>query len=185
MQLARMPARPSTRGAFGANIFASSLYKPTTAVRWQMGPAHGKTNRRFVGENPKVGAPIFYSLTESAQKVTFTVRDIEASEAWYGRVLGLVRAFVAAGAKVALADIQDDAGGKLAAEFGPQCAFVHADLRRDDDIDRLVTGTAEQFGGIVEEVIERGSAQLDILCRRKGVAPLSGERLAGPAGLRL
>jgi NAD(P)-dependent dehydrogenase (short-subunit alcohol dehydrogenase family) len=61
---------------------------------------------------------------------------------------GLVRAFVAAGAKVALADIQDDAGSKLAAELGPQCAFVHADLRRDDDIDRLVTITAERFGGI-------------------------------------
>jgi NAD(P)-dependent dehydrogenase (short-subunit alcohol dehydrogenase family) len=61
---------------------------------------------------------------------------------------GLVRAFVAAGAQVAFADIQDDAGGKLERELGPQCAFVHADLRRDVDIDHLVKFTAERFDGI-------------------------------------
>jgi NAD(P)-dependent dehydrogenase (short-subunit alcohol dehydrogenase family) len=61
---------------------------------------------------------------------------------------GLVRAFVAAGAKVALADIQDDAGTMLAEELGPQCVFVHVDLCRDADIDRLATFTAERFGGI-------------------------------------
>ena len=53
------------------------LYKPNTAVRWVMEPAHGKTNRRFVGENPKAGAHIYYSLTEPAKKVTFEVKDIE------------------------------------------------------------------------------------------------------------
>src|SRR5207245_3997057 len=57
--------------------------------------------------------------------------------------------------------------------------------RLDGGLGRERWGISEQFGGIAEEVIERGSAQLDILCRRKGVAPLSGERLAGPAGLRL
>lgn len=61
---------------------------------------------------------------------------------------GLVRAFVAAGAKVAVADIQDDAAGEIERELGSQCAFVHADLRRDADIDRLVTFTADRFGGI-------------------------------------
>jgi photosystem II stability/assembly factor-like uncharacterized protein len=53
------------------------LYKPQTTVRWVMEPAHGRTNRRFVGENPKGGAHMYYSLTEPATKVTFEVFDIE------------------------------------------------------------------------------------------------------------
>jgi photosystem II stability/assembly factor-like uncharacterized protein len=53
------------------------LYKPNTAVRWQLEPAHGKTNRRFVGQNPPAGAHIYYSLTEPAKKVSFEVKDIE------------------------------------------------------------------------------------------------------------
>jgi photosystem II stability/assembly factor-like uncharacterized protein len=53
------------------------LYKPATAVRWQFEPARGKTNRRFVGENPRPGAHIYYSLTQPAEKVSFKVLDIE------------------------------------------------------------------------------------------------------------
>src|SRR5206468_1122744 len=53
------------------------LFKPNTTVRWVGDPAHGRTNRRFVGENPKGGAHIFYSLTEPAKKVTFEVKDVE------------------------------------------------------------------------------------------------------------
>ena len=55
------------------------LYKPNTAVRWVMEPAHGRTNRRYIGENPKGGAHIFYSLNEPAKKVTFEVKDIEGT----------------------------------------------------------------------------------------------------------
>jgi photosystem II stability/assembly factor-like uncharacterized protein len=58
------------------------LYKPNTTVRWQMDPAHGRTNRRYVGQNPARGAHIYYSLTEPAEKVSFQVFDIE------GKVLG-------------------------------------------------------------------------------------------------
>jgi hypothetical protein len=53
------------------------LFKPNTTVRWVMEPAHGRTNRRFNGENPKAGAHIFYSLTEPAKKVSFEVKDVE------------------------------------------------------------------------------------------------------------
>lgn len=53
------------------------LFKPNTAVRWILEPAHGKTNRRFVGENPPLTPQIYYSLTEPAKKVTFKVLDIE------------------------------------------------------------------------------------------------------------
>jgi photosystem II stability/assembly factor-like uncharacterized protein len=53
------------------------LYKPHPSVRWQMEPAHGKTNRRFVGQNPPPGPQIYYSLTQTAKKVSFKVLDIE------------------------------------------------------------------------------------------------------------
>jgi NAD(P)-dependent dehydrogenase (short-subunit alcohol dehydrogenase family) len=61
---------------------------------------------------------------------------------------GLVRAFLGAGAKVAFGDIQDEAARALEAELGPGCAFFHADLRADADVDRLVASTAERFGGV-------------------------------------
>ncbi len=61
---------------------------------------------------------------------------------------GLVRAFVANGAKVVFADIQEEAGAAIEREIGPGCTFLPTDLRRDADIDRLVTTTESQCGGI-------------------------------------
>jgi photosystem II stability/assembly factor-like uncharacterized protein len=62
------------------------LYKPATAIRWQFEPAHGKTNRRFVGENPRPGAHIYYTLTQPAKKVTFKIVDVEGKSVseWEG-----------------------------------------------------------------------------------------------------
>ena len=61
---------------------------------------------------------------------------------------GVARAFAAAGAKVVIADILEAEGAALAAESGPGCRFVATDLRRDEDIERLVETTAAAFGGI-------------------------------------
>jgi photosystem II stability/assembly factor-like uncharacterized protein len=62
------------------------LYKPNTTVRWILEPAHGRTNRRFVGENPPTTPQIYYSLTEAAAKVSFKVLDIEGKtlKEWAG-----------------------------------------------------------------------------------------------------
>jgi hypothetical protein len=46
-------------------------------TRWQTQPAHGKTNRRYVGENPKSGANIYFSMGQAAQKANLTVRDVD------------------------------------------------------------------------------------------------------------
>jgi photosystem II stability/assembly factor-like uncharacterized protein len=56
---------------------AAFLYKPTSAVRLRPDPAHGRTNRRFVGENPANPTTIYYSLTKKADKATLAVVDIE------------------------------------------------------------------------------------------------------------
>jgi hypothetical protein len=61
---------------------SATLYKPNTVTRWQTRPAQGRTNRRFVGQNPPPGAPIYYSLAKKADKVAIQIRDID------GRVVG-------------------------------------------------------------------------------------------------
>src|SRR5207249_3351181 len=56
------------------------LYKPATLVRWQQSSSHGRTNRRFVGENPPTDAQIFYSLSEKAEKISLKILDVEGKE---------------------------------------------------------------------------------------------------------
>jgi hypothetical protein len=63
-----------------ANGEQPHLYKPQTAVRWQTLPAHGRTNRRFVGENPPPGAQIYYSLGKKADKISMRIVDINGDE---------------------------------------------------------------------------------------------------------
>jgi NAD(P)-dependent dehydrogenase (short-subunit alcohol dehydrogenase family) len=60
----------------------------------------------------------------------------------------VVRALCDAGASVAVADIDEEAGSSLAAELGERVLFVHTDLRDDDQIDELRARTIDHFGGI-------------------------------------
>jgi photosystem II stability/assembly factor-like uncharacterized protein len=53
------------------------LYKPVSAVRWAMEPTRGRTNRRFVGENPPQGAVLYYSLAQKAGSASLKVIDID------------------------------------------------------------------------------------------------------------
>lgn len=82
------------------------LYKPGTAVRWQTQPSHGKTNRRFVGQNPPAGAQLYYSLTEKATKVVLQVVDID------GKTVATLPGSTAAGLhKVSWNTLQGPVGG--------------------------------------------------------------------------
>ncbi|MFV0406922.1 MAG: glucose 1-dehydrogenase [Propioniciclava sp.] len=60
--------------------------------------------------------------------------------------LATVRLFVAEGAKVVIADVQDDAGAALETELGEAVAYVHADVTQEADIDRAVQMAVERFG---------------------------------------
>jgi photosystem II stability/assembly factor-like uncharacterized protein len=53
------------------------LYKPISAIRWRTEPGHGRTGRRFVGENPPAGATLYYSLTKKPEKISLKVVDVE------------------------------------------------------------------------------------------------------------
>jgi len=56
-----------------------------------------------------------------------------------------------AGATVAVADVDDDAGRetvRLIEEAGGRAAFVHTDVTRWEDIERMVAFAEETFGGL-------------------------------------
>jgi NAD(P)-dependent dehydrogenase (short-subunit alcohol dehydrogenase family) len=58
---------------------------------------------------------------------------------------GLVKNFVATGAKVICADVQGD-GERLVSGFGDNAVFVKADLRVDADIAKIVETAVSKFG---------------------------------------
>jgi NAD(P)-dependent dehydrogenase (short-subunit alcohol dehydrogenase family) len=60
----------------------------------------------------------------------------------------VAQAFVTAGAKAALLDIDAAAGAKAAAAIGPGALFVRADLASDSEIGAAVALTVATFGGI-------------------------------------
>jgi NAD(P)-dependent dehydrogenase (short-subunit alcohol dehydrogenase family) len=61
---------------------------------------------------------------------------------------GLVRRFVAEGAKVLIGDIDGDSGNALAAELGDDAIFLEADVADLGQVDGLVSTAVEHFGGL-------------------------------------
>lgn len=56
--------------------------------------------------------------------------------------------FVAAGARVVLADVRDDQGAEAAATLGDAAAYSPLDVTREDDWRRVVDATCERHGGV-------------------------------------
>lgn len=54
-----------------------ALYKPVDVTRWRTQPSRGRTNRRYVGQNPGRGAQLWYSLPKKSGKVKLQIKDIE------------------------------------------------------------------------------------------------------------
>lgn len=63
---------------------------------------------------------------------------------------GIVREFVAEGARVVIADIQDDKGAALAAELGGEgrCRYVRCDVTQSAQVESLVRQAVSAFGGL-------------------------------------
>jgi NAD(P)-dependent dehydrogenase (short-subunit alcohol dehydrogenase family) len=57
-----------------------------------------------------------------------------------------VRLFVAEGAAVVIADLQDERGSRIAGELGARAAYVHADVSREADVQAAVAETERRFG---------------------------------------
>jgi NAD(P)-dependent dehydrogenase (short-subunit alcohol dehydrogenase family) len=60
----------------------------------------------------------------------------------------VVRAFCAAGARVAVADVDEDGGSRLAGELGDAVLFSPTDIRDDAQLERLASDAAGRFGRI-------------------------------------
>jgi len=58
------------------------------------------------------------------------------------------RLFLREGARVVMADIEDDRGKRIAAELGDGCLFVHADVSQDGALDAAAALAVSEFGGL-------------------------------------
>jgi NAD(P)-dependent dehydrogenase (short-subunit alcohol dehydrogenase family) len=65
-----------------------------------------------------------------------------------GMGLEAARLFAAEGARVVLADVAEEAGGKAAADIGDGAAFVPSDVSSPADAERMVRFAVETFGGL-------------------------------------
>ena len=61
---------------------------------------------------------------------------------------GTVRRFVEEGAKVVIADLDQDKGQALAGELGAASAFLRTDVSKEEDIAALIAETTDRFGRI-------------------------------------
>src|SRR5687768_1338416 len=61
---------------------------------------------------------------------------------------GMATALAAAGAKVVVADLQDDLGTKVAGSLGEGHGYVHLDVTDDAGWEAAVTATVAQLGGL-------------------------------------
>ena len=62
--------------------------------------------------------------------------------------LGTVELFIAEGARVVAADVQDEKGAMLEARFPGTLRYIHCDVTREGDIAAAVALAAEAFGGL-------------------------------------
>ena len=69
----------------------------------------------------------------------------------------IARMYVKEGARVAISDIQDEDGERIAGEMGDACLYAHADVSRSKDMENLVRKTVDRFG------------RLDVMVNNAGV----------------
>ena len=77
--------------------------------------------------------------------------------------------FAEEGAKVAIGDIQDDAGQALAESLGGAAIYVHCDVTSEDDVSGLVDAAVAEFG------------QLDVMYNNAGIVGAVGPVDTTPA----
>src|SRR5690349_1392759 len=61
---------------------------------------------------------------------------------------GMAAALAEAGARVVVADVQDDRGAEVAEKLGPGHGFVHLDVTSDDSWAVAVAAAVERLGGL-------------------------------------
>ncbi|HVO07200.1 MAG TPA: glucose 1-dehydrogenase [Burkholderiaceae bacterium] len=69
----------------------------------------------------------------------------------------IARRFVADGAQVVAADVQDARGQAIVASLGDAVSYCHCDVSREDDVGALVADASERFGRVDVMVNNAGS----------------------------
>lgn len=75
---------------------------------------------------------------------------------------GTVRKYVAEGARVIIADIQDERGGALAEELGPSTTYLHTNVAEEAEVARAMAHAVERWG------------RLDVVFNNAGFGGVSG-----------
>lgn len=99
--------------------------------------------------------------------------------------------FVSEGAKVALADIVDEAGEEFSSTLGDSAIYVHTDVSKEDDVENLVSATVEKFGqldvmfnnagivGVPESMFDVTTSEYDKVLAVNARSVLMGHKYAG------
>jgi NAD(P)-dependent dehydrogenase (short-subunit alcohol dehydrogenase family) len=93
------------------------------------------------------------------------------------------RMLVADGARVVIADLNDEAGEKIAAELGADVRYIHADVTSAEDGANVVAAALEAFGGLRGLVNCAGIAPAEKVIGRDG--PHRLESFAQTIGINL
>ncbi|MFN8527436.1 MAG: 3-hydroxyacyl-CoA dehydrogenase [Anaerolineae bacterium] len=84
----------------------------------------------------------------------------------------VVRRFVTAGAKVVIADKDEEKGSALAAELGDAAAFAATDVTREADVQAAIDLARERFGGLHIDVNCAGIGMALRTTSKNGAHPL-------------
>jgi NAD(P)-dependent dehydrogenase (short-subunit alcohol dehydrogenase family) len=84
-----------------------------------------------------------------------------------------VRHFVAAGAHVLVADVNDAAGEQLAGELGGNARFVHTDVTQEDSVQNAVEVAVDVFGALHGAISCAGIGVAERTLGRTGPHPLA------------
>src|SRR5262245_37453255 len=102
-------------------------------------------------------------LAGSVAVITGGASGLGAATAWL---------FAGAGAKLALWDLNVEAGNALAAELGSNGIFVKTDVTNSEGVQRALTQVQEQFGSIHIVINCAGIATAERVIGRQGPLPL-------------
>ncbi len=82
-----------------------------------------------------------------------------------------VRMLSAAGGNVVIADVNDAAGAKLAAELGPNARFAHTEVTDEARVRAAVSLAGEAFGGLHGSIQCAGIVLAERVLGKAGAAP--------------
>jgi photosystem II stability/assembly factor-like uncharacterized protein len=130
------------------------LYEPNAVIRWRMeqgrSPWFGESYRRFIGQNPPPGAPLYYSLTQKVSTGSLKVFD------YAGKVVSELPVKTEPGLHALTWDMMERPprakppaapaaqGGKPAAEKQPAAAATEKEEESSEEALMFLGGQAKQ-----------------------------------------